>query len=443
MSPPLRRLLISPLLSALMLGWFGGTGCVSARKEPSTRKQLDLPLLAQAWGIIQSRYVEPAEVNPTDATYGALSGMVDALGDTGHSTFLTPDMVKRLKEAERGQLKGIGIEIQMKNGAVVVVAPLDNSPAQKAGLRPGDVILRVDGEDISGWSIGKIAEQITGPAGTWVHLTILGPHNGRTREVAVVRATIKLHPVSWGILPGTRIVHLRIATFDVGATREIRTALGQVQREGAAGVILDLRDNPGGFLDEAVGVASQFLQGGNVLLAKDARGHITPMPAKHGGLAPDIPLVALLNNGTGSAAEIVAGALKDGHRAPLLGQTTFGTGTVLQQFALSDGSALLLAIEEWLTPNGDSFWHKGIAPQVEVALPAEATPLFPEMERGMSAEQLQSCGDRQLLRALELLQEGTYRVWARFRPWQPRLAPDVAANQRSRPINAFPSAGRR
>ena len=140
-----------------------------------------------------------------------------------------------------------------------------------------------------------------------------------------------------------------------------------------------------------------------MLLAKDAKGHISPVPVEGGGLATSIPLVVLINDGTASAAEIVAGALRDAHRAVLLGDTTFGTGTVLQQFELSDGSALLLAVEEWLTPAGQSFWHKGIAPEVNVPLRPEATPLLPDLEREMTPEQLQSSDDRQLLRALELL----------------------------------------
>ena len=158
-------------------------------------------------------------------------------------------------------------------------------------------------------------------------------------------------------------------------------------------------------LDEAVGVASQFLASGNVLLTKDAKGHITPIPVEKGGQATNGPVVVLINNGTASAAEIVAGALRDAHRATLVGGTTFGTGTVLEQFGLSDGSALLLAVEEWLTPDGHSFWHKGLEPEVAVAMPDDAAPLFPEAERDLAPAQLQSSDDHQLLRALSLLEQ--------------------------------------
>lgn len=352
---------------------------------------------------MQRKYVDPAAVAPGPITYGAISGMVDALGDTGHSTFLSPGMVKNLREAERGELKGIGIEIQTKNGHVVVVAPLDNSPSQRAGLRAGDILLKVNGEDISDWPLSQVVERITGPEDTWVRLTVQDRHTEQTREVSVKRAVIKLHDVTWRMLPGTTTAHLRISSFDAGVTQDLRLALASILSNSATGLILDLRNNPGGLLDEGVGAASQFLTGGNVLLAKDAKGRIRPVPVEKGGLAPRIPMVVLINDGTASAGEIVAGALKDGHRAELVGETTFGTGTVLRQFNLSDGSALLLAIEEWLTPNGQSFRHKGITPQVTVSLPPEATPLLPQAEKDLTAEQLRASGDQQLLRAMEVL----------------------------------------
>ena len=175
----------------------------------------------------------------------------------------------------------------------------------------------------------------------------------------------------------------------------------QIQGEGLKGVVLDLRNNPGGLLDEAVGVTSQFLGEGCVLQTKDAAGNLTPVQVLKGGVALNLALSVVVNEGSASAAEIVAGALQDNHRADLVGETTFGTGTVLQEFRLADGSALLLAVEEWLTPNGSSLWHKGVTPQFLVSLPSEARTVFPEAERTMTPEQLQTCDDRQLLEALK------------------------------------------
>ena len=393
------------LALGLALGLWGGVGFdrVASMGCASSKAAADLRLMAEAWHQIQTHYVERSSLKPTALTYGAIAGMVDALGDTGHSTFLSPAMVKELKQAQQGRLQGIGVEIQMKTGHVVVVAPLDGSPAQRAGLRPGDIILKVNGHDITGLPVNQVAARITGPPGTSVHLTILDPHLGRTRECSIERASIKLQTVSWRQLPGTAVAHLRIASFDDGTAKDLRQALTEIKRSPANAIILDLRNDPGGILDEAVAAASQFLGHGDVLLVKDAQGRVTPVPVEKGGLATNTPMAVLINAGSASGAEIVAGALQDAHRATLIGETTFGTGTVLQEFPLRDGSALLLAVEEWLTPSGHSFWHKGIAPNVVVPLPPKADILLPETEQGMTAAQLQASSDTQLLRALALL----------------------------------------
>jgi carboxyl-terminal processing protease len=185
-------------------------------------------------------------------------------------------------------------------------------------------------------------------------------------------------------------------------TKDLRKALMVIQERKLTGIILDLRNNPGGIFDEAVSSASQFLNGGNVLLEKNSQGKITPVPVESGGLRVSLPVVALINGGTASAAEIVAGALQDSRRAKLVGEKTFGTGTVLEMFPLQDGSALLLAVKEWLTPAGRLIWHRGIVPDVPVSLPPDVTPLFPETERMMAEEELRASDDRQLLRALDL-----------------------------------------
>lgn len=329
--------------------------------------------------------------------------MVDSLGDTGHSTFLTPEMLEESTSELKGQFQGIGAELRMKDGHVVVVAPLDDSPAQKAGIRPGDVITRVDGRNIMGLPLGQVVQRILGPAGTQVTLTVLTPSLGKIREVTLTRAHITLHNVTWHVLPGTRLAHVRIASFSEGVAKDLRAVLKDVREKELGGLVFDLRNDPGGLLDEAVSVASQFLSGGNVLLEKNAQGKITPVPVQPGGTAPHLPMVVLVNQGTASASEIVAGALRDAHRATLVGETTFGTGTVLSQFQLTDGSALLLATEEWLTPNGSTIWHHGIEPQKAVPLPPDAFPLFPEEERELTAADLKKRDDPQLLAAIQVL----------------------------------------
>ena len=394
-------------LIILTLGFVGGVsldrlvgvGFSPPGAQPSFR------LIAEAWALIHRFYVDQAAAKPRAMTYGAISGMVDALGDTGHSRFLSPLMVKEMSDLERSKYQGIGAEVQLKAGHVVIMVPLDGSPAQRAGLRPGDIILRVNGHEVTGLPLDRVVADISGPAGTSVTLTVLAAASGHTSQVTLTRATINIHSVTWQMLPGTRIVDLRVAAFSKGVADDLRKTLIDVKKRDPTGLVLDLRNNPGGLLEEAVDVASQFLKGGNVLLVKNAQGREKPVPVKAGGKVTDIPLVVLVNGGTASAAEIVAGALQDAHRARLVGEATFGTGTVLREFKLSDGSALLLAIEEWLTPAGHIIWHKGITPNVDAALTAGASPVFPESERNMDVEQLDHSGDAQLLRALELLRQ--------------------------------------
>jgi carboxyl-terminal processing protease len=256
---------------------------------------------------------------------------------------------------------------------------------------------------VSGLPLDQAVGLILGPAGTAVKLTILDPHTGQTRDITIIRARVTLHNVTWKQLPGTTVAHLRIVTFSKGVTKELRETLFTLQREKLTGLILDLRNNPGGLYNEAVSTASQFLRSGNVLLEKNALDKIRPVPVQPGGAATALPMVVLVNGGTSSGAEIVAGALQDAHRAELVGEKTFGTGTVLETFSLSDGSALMLAIEEWLTPDGHVIWHHGITPDAVVPLPPEVTPLLPVTERELTAEKLKDSGDVQLLRALDLL----------------------------------------
>jgi carboxyl-terminal processing protease len=365
----------------------------------------EFQLMSQAWRAIDRFYVDRSAVRHAAMAYGAINGMAEALGDTGHSVFLTPQQARKADSAMQGKLTGVGIEIRSRDHQTVVVAPIDGSPAQQAGVRAGDVIMEVDGHPITGLSFAQVAGKISGQAGQPVELTVLNPHDGQRRAIKIVRAAMKVSNVSWQRLPGTMLAHLRIALFSEGESDDLCKALKEIEQQNLHGIILDLRNDPGGVLDEAVVTASQFLKSGNVLWEKDAKGTITPVPVKPGGIAPDTALAVLINNGSASDSEIVAGALHDFNRATLVGEPTFGTGTVLTQFQLSDGSSLLLAVQEWLTPNKRSFWHRGIEPDVKVALPFDAPPMLPNSEREMTATQLRACGDAQLLKAIEILSE--------------------------------------
>lgn len=408
----LRRLaLLLAVLLILVVG--AGAGIVldrqvfvaHAQTPTGTSGAPDFQLITEAWNTIQREYVDHSAEQTQPLTYGAISGMVSALGDTGHSTFLSPQMVKSEQDYTQGKFEGIGAEVEEKNGNVVIVAPIDGSPAQKAGLHAGEAILKVDGNDVSDLPLEQVVSKILGPAGTQVSLTLLDPKTGKTSDITLTRASITINNVTWQKLPGTTVAHVRIAGFSQGVSQQLKQALTDMQQQGITAVILDLRNNPGGLLSESIDTTSQFLSSGDVLLEKDAQGQITHEKVRSGGAATQIPMAVLVNNGTASASEIVAGALQDAQRGTLIGETTFGTGTVLNEFSLSDGSALMLATEEWLTPNGRVIWHKGITPDQTVTLSSDVTALTPEAERDMTADQLQASGDQQLLQALSLLNQ--------------------------------------
>lgn len=359
-------------------------------------------LFVDAWNTVQAQYVDRSVLNNTQLMYAAITGMVDALGDTGHSRFMTPDMVKQENSFTQGSFEGIGAEVQLKDSNVVIVAPYAGSPAQKAGVVPGDIILKVDGVDVTGQSLTSVVQRILGPAGTTVVLTLQNPDTKAVRDLTITRARIVINNVTWSMVPGTTIADVHLAGFSSGVTNQLKSALEAIKAQGATGLILDLRNNPGGLLNEAIGVASQFLKDGVVLQEKDAHGTVRNDPVQPGGVATDIPMVVLINQGTASAAEIVSGALQDAGRAILIGDKTFGTGTVLSTFNLAGNSALLLATQEWLTPKGRVIWHTGITPDQSVSLAANVTGLFADIQP-FTVDQVQTTQDAQFLQALKSL----------------------------------------
>jgi carboxyl-terminal processing protease len=395
------------LLAALALYAVGGvTGWVLAnsngRSEPAAA-QADAPLLWQAWNLAETHYVNTTALQPKQMIYGAIGGMLSALGDTDHTRFLTPDEVKQENSDLSGHFVGIGVQVDFKNGRPVVVAPLPNSPALRAGLRAGDVILAVNNQDTAQMSQTEVAAAIRGPAGTNVQLLLLRPTTQSTFSVTIQRAAIVQAAVTSDrfTVNGTSLVDIHITQFSANADAELRAVLQAANKDQADGIILDLRDNPGGLLDQAISISSEFLGGGNVLLEEGRNGVKHPDSVKSGGLATETPLVVLINQGTASAAEITAGAIEDHQRGPLVGATTFGTGTVLNNYPLSDGSEVLLGTEEWLTPNGTLIWHHGIVPTQPVALPANVAPLYPDGEKNLTEQQILRSGDAQLVKAIQ------------------------------------------
>lgn len=370
---------------------------------PASSEAAGFDTFWEAWDIVHDRFVDRQALDATELEYGAIRGMIEALGDEGHTTFLTPEELERRQTDITGKFSGIGALLGVRDSLPVIVSPFDGSPADQAGVEAGDIIIEVDGQDVTSWSLNDIVDSIRGEEGTEVVLTLLRPEEGTSLEVSITRGEITVPAATWAMLPGTEVALIRLSQFSANAEEELVAALRGAQAAGATGLIVDVRNNPGGLLDQAIRVTSQFLKDGNVLQQEDAQGERKPYPVKPGGLATDIPLIVLINQGSASSAEIFAGAIQDHARGRLVGETTFGTGTVLQPFVLEDGSGLMLGTSQWLTANGRLIRKQGIEPDVAVELPVGTELLQPQDVSDLTATELPQSQDVQLLKALELL----------------------------------------
>jgi len=379
-------------------------GSDTAPNPASSLQPTNFGLIKEAWDTIHQQYVGRDQLDDRALIYGAIEGLTNAVGDTGHTDFMTPEERKQRNDSLSGSYVGIGVRIEPDDaGRPRIVGVFDNGPAKKAGLVPDDVIIAVDGRATEGQSIDQVATWVRGEAGTTVELKVRHGTDGPERTVKIVRADVPVEPVAWTMVPGTRTALVSLEQFSNGAADDVVKALKAARDGGAQRVVLDLRDNPGGYVNEAVGVASQFLSGGLVYIERDANGKETQHPVSPNGAATDLPLVVLVDGNTASSAEIVAGAIQDAGRAKIVGQTTFGTGTVLSEFDLSDGSALRVGTVEWLTPKGREIWHNGIAPDVPVKLPEGSVPLTPDEVARLTAAAAKNPPDAQLAKALEIV----------------------------------------
>jgi len=361
----------------------------------------EFAVLEQTWDLIQNEYVALDEVEQEAIFYGAAAGMVDALGDSGHSTFLDPAAAEAFNANSEGEFVGIGIQLNYDTGQPVVAFPIEGSPAEEVGIRSRDVIVEVNGTSTDGLSPELVQTLLVGEEGEEVDLIVLRPSTGETLEFNLVRERIEIEPVSWAMLPED-IALIRISQFSTGVTNDLKAAIRAAMRDGTVGIILDLRDNPGGLVFEAIGVASQFIPEGQPIYLYEERGQEPrPVNTVPGGLATDLPMVALINSGSASAAEITAAALSDNDRATLVGETTFGTGTVLTPFPLDDGSIVLLGTALWLEPDGDQIWKEGLDPDEEVELAPDADQLRASSDPEITAEELAASTDEQLQVAFE------------------------------------------
>ena len=404
---PSRLPLILTVLAAVMLAFAGGMVvdhlAVPSHQEAASQPLQDFTVYEQALQDIRDHYVGRSSVTDQQLLYGSISGMVDSLGDTNHTRFLTPEEYQRMTSQLSGTVAGIGILVTDTNGALMIVRVIAGSPAESAGVKAGDQITAVGGVSTAGMTFDQLAAKIRGEVGTKVTISVI--HAGTTTpvDISMTRATVTTPLVDWNIIPGTHIADIALFEFSSGAGDQIHQAIAAAQKASATSIVLDLRGNPGGLASEARTVASEFLSTGVIYLEEDASGNRTQVSVDKSRLSTALPMVVLVDHGTASAAEIVAGAMQDSLRSRVIGMTTVGTGTVLEPYKLSDGSVLLLGVADWLTPAGHRIFGKGITPDQSVALATGGQAIDPIELGTMTVPQLQSSGDAQLLAAMKAL----------------------------------------
>ncbi|GBD08581.1 Carboxy-terminal processing protease CtpA [Candidatus Thermoflexus japonica] len=391
-------LLGSAFLSGFAVAWGMRTGpsrtpsaasAVTAPAPPPQDLQQAFGIFWEAWKLVREEYYGEIPA-PQTVAYGAIRGALQTLGDP-YTSFIEPKIARILQEDASGQFEGIGALVRMnRDNKLEIVRTFEGSPAQKAGLRAGDLVIKVNGQSIVGYSIYEAVALIRGPAGTSVTLTIERPGQRDPFEVTVTRARITIPVVEARMLP-ENIAYIRLLDFGAQATRQLQEQLKALLARNPRGLILDLRDNPGGFLDQAIQVADLFLDDGVVAYERTKDGEGRVFRSKSGDIAEKIPMVVLVNAGSASASEIVAGALQDRGRAKLVGERTFGKGSVQLAHTLSDGSELRITVARWFTPNNRAIHGEGLNPDVEV-----------KIEPGAET----SGADPQLQRAVELLLQG-------------------------------------
>lgn len=403
----LARLITIALLMALLTGIAFLAGFVAhayvatagvslplGSRSPATNNPLrpdNFDVFWEAWDILKKEFYGPLPEGK-EVTYAAIRGVLAALDDP--NTVLVEPTERELEEDQfRGEFGGIGAYVTMnEQGELVIVSPIDGTPAARAGLQPDDIILEVDGQPITGMDLNEAVSLIRGPVGTQVTLTILRPGQEEPFTITLTRERIPTPTVEHRMIEGTEIGYVRLSFFSERTPDELDQALDELKEAGAKQLILDLRNNPGGLLDSAIEVSSDFLAPGTVVAYQQFKdGSRETHVARRGGKATDIPLVVLVNDGSASASEIVAGAIQDHKRGILIGRQTFGKGTVQVAYALSDGASLHVTVAHWLTPNGRDLSEEGLVPDIWVDL-EEDDVLFVD--------------DAQLRRAIDYFQQG-------------------------------------
>lgn len=400
---------IACMALAFLGGWFSHQAYTSSFYSAGTQSQKYANLIQQAWTIIDQNFVDRNSINYQKMSYDAISTMLNDLGDTGHTRFLTPQDVKSEQQQLSGTFAGIGIYIQQdpKTKDISVTSTIPGAPAEKAGMKRGDIITEVNGKNVVGMDLSAVQPLIEGQAGTTVTITVRRPSTNQVLTFKITREQIQVPNVEMHYIAEDHIADIQIVQFASGVSDQLKTAILQAKKDGATKIILDLRNNPGGYLQEAINTASEFMASGTVLIEEDSHGNQTKYQVTGQPVDTSIPMVVLVNGNTASAAEIVSGALQDNGRAIIMGTKTFGTGTVLQEYDLSDGSAILLGVDEWLTPKGHFIRKDKITPNITVGQNMDPSLLLtPDImtQANMTLAQIMKSGDVQLIKAIEYLQ---------------------------------------
>ena len=341
----------------------------------------DLSKLGQAFGIVLEEHVDHGELNPDNLVDGAIRGMLGALEDP-HASYLTAEQYAKEQEGYRGYFEGIGARVTLTDAGLTVIAPIPGAPAEEAGIRAGDIILAVDGETIDHLTLIEAVTLIRGPRGTDV--TLLVRHVGGVENVSitVTRGRIPIDSTAFRMLDDG-IGHLWLYSFSDTTKDEVRTALESYYDADGRGIVLDLRNNPGGLLAAVIEVTDMFLDDVPILYEVDAQGQRIDHVSAQGGDARSIPLVVLVNQFSASASEIMAGAIQVNERAPVVGVTTFGKGSVNITRELSDGSAIYFSIRRWYLPDGKQIEGHGVTPDIQVDSNVESLPVAYEEDAAL------------------------------------------------------------
>jgi len=337
------------------------------RKLPVDKQNIDFSLFWEVWDRLEQDYLDKSSLDQTEMVFGAIQGMVSALDDP-YTVFLKPPENKEVKDDLNGAFEGVGIQLGYQNEQLTVIAPLKGTPAFKAGVKTGDLILKIDDKPTSEITLPEAVKMIRGPKGTEVVLTLLHKGEKETYEAKIERDTIIVASVEVEFVDDEQIAHLRLLKFGDRTTEEWNKAVQEItnHQPKVKGVVLDLRNNPGGYLSGSVFIASEFLSSGIVVQQEraDGKGKETYSVNRTGHLL-DIPLVILVNGGSASASEIVAGALQDHNRSQVMGEPSFGKGTIQEAEDLSGGAGLHITTARWLLPSGRSINKEGIEPDIE------------------------------------------------------------------------------